>query len=361
MTRDDLTIKKAAGSRCWGTGLIAMDIVATEMGEFATTGGSCGNVMAILAWLGWSTTPIARLGDDICGDFVRNELSVSGVDTRFLSRESGVQTPIVIQRFVTDKVGRQIHRFSLTCPECGAWLPRHRPITLQQAEALRDSEQHPNAYYFDRVSPASLRLAKAARDNGALVVLEPSSIGEEKKFQSAVDLCHILKYSQDRLGHVPDLAVAPSPKLIVETQGDAGLRFRWRNQWTKLDAFKVDELVDAAGSGDWCTAALIHQIGSRSAEGLKDLRKSQVVAALRRGQALAAINCHYFGARGVMLVMTLHQLNTRLRNLAVQADGRPPENETAAVAGVKPPEYCRQCDSAMSIKGDAIKSAQRLA
>ncbi len=361
MTRDGLTIKKAAGLRCWGTGLVAMDIVATEMGEFATTGGSCGNVMAILTWLGWATTPVARLGDDVSGAFIRKELSAGGVDTRFVSHESAVQTPIVIQRFVTDRDGRQVHRFSLTCPECGSWLPRHRPITLRDAEALRDSGQHPKVYYFDRVSPGALRLAKTARKKGALVVFEPSSIGDEEKIQSAVDLCHILKYSQDRLGHVPDLAVAPSPKLVVETQGEAGLCFRWRNRWTQLDAFEVNTLVDAAGSGDWCTAALIHQIGSQGANGLKNLRKGEVVAALRSGQALAAINCQYFGARGAMLVMTLRQLNSRLRQLTVQADGQPLENETVAPAGPEPPDYCRQCDPAASIIGDAMKSDLRLA
>ena len=344
MTQNGLQLKRAAGSRCWGTGLIAMDIIESDQGEFAAAGGSCGNVMAILAWLGWATTPVARLGDDDAGTFVMNEFKTYRVGTRFMSRESTVQTPIVIQRFVTDKEGRQVHRFSLTCPECGAWLPRHRPITLQQAERLRDSAQHPKAYYFDRVSPGALRLAKIAREKGAIVFFEPASIGDERKFQNAVDICHVLKYSRDRVGHVPDLAMAASPKLVVETQGAAGLRFRWRNRWTQLDAFETDILIDAAGSGDWCTAALVHHIGTRAGMGLKDLRKEELVIALRTGQALAAINCHYFGARGAMLAMSVGQLNRRLRKLALQTYSRPLEIVTASRFGATPPDYCRQCD-----------------
>lgn len=361
MTRIDLQVTKAGGSRCWGAGFVAVDIVETEIKEFAATGGSCGNVMAILAWLGWSTTPVARLGEDASGDFVCNELSEGGVDTQFLSREAGVQTPIVIQRFVRDKDGGQVHRFSLTCPECRAWLPRHRPITLQQAGALVDSGQRPNAYYFDRVSPAAIRLASVARENGALVVFEPSSVGDEKKFQTAVDLCHVLKYSQDRLGHLPDLAVTASPRIIVETQGEDGLRFRWKNRWSHLDAFEVNPFVDAAGAGDWCTAGLIHRIGQVGAKGLRQLRKEDLVVGLRTGQAIAAINCNYYGARGAMLAISLRTLNQRLRLLAVQPIIKPIDDATEVITSQPPVDYCHRCDPTDTAGVFSTKSHRRLA
>ena len=56
---------------CWGVGFVAMDVVDVEGDRFAAVGGSCGNVMAILAWLGWTARPIARLGGDATGDFIR--------------------------------------------------------------------------------------------------------------------------------------------------------------------------------------------------------------------------------------------------------------------------------------------------
>lgn len=347
-------VRKASRSRCWGAGLVAMDIVATDHGNFAATGGSCGNVMTILAWFGWTATPVARLGEDVAGMFVRDELQEARVDTHHLGPEAGVSTPIVIQRFVTANDGTQTHRFSLTCPECGAWLPRYRPITLRQADELRQSAQQPKAFYFDRVSPGALRLAHVARDRGALVMFEPASIGDEKKFQQAVDLCHVLKYSHDRLGHVPDLAIAARPKLIVETHGKLGLRFRWRNHWTRLESFDVDGLVDAAGSGDWCSAALIHKIGSQGAAGLSTLRKEALIAAVRTGQALASINCRYYGARGAMLAMNLRQLNRRLDQLMRPAAEKSPAVDEAKVGGVAPPEYCRRCDPTVASANDAM-------
>lgn len=359
MSRIDLQLTVAPGSRCWGVGFMALDIVVADTAEFAATGGSCGNVMAILRWLGWDAAPIARVGMDVAGDWIRKELIEQGVDTQFLSVEAGVQTPIVVQRFVTKGDGSRGHRFSLTCPDCGAWLPRHRPITLRQAAAPIESGQIPNAYYFDRVSPGALLLAKRAREQGALVVFEPSSIGDEKKFCSAVELCHVLKYSQDRLGHVPDLAFAKSPRIIVETQGELGLRFRWCNRWTHLDAFIADPLVDAAGSGDWCTAVLIHLLGHRGSTGLEQLRKGALISALRLGQASAAINCQYLGARGSMLAMPRLAFNRKLRQLAGRPEAVSVDVEPTLDALQPPGDFCLHCDDSRPRVNDRRVAAQR--
>ena len=188
------------------------------------------------------------------------------------------------------------------------------------------------------------------------MVFEPASVGDEKKFREAVDLCHVLKYSQERLGNVPDLAVTQAPKLIVETQGQQGLRFRWRKRWTHLDAVSTENPVDAAGSGDWCTAALIHMIGQQGSKGLEQLRKASLVVALRTGQTLAAINCQYIGARGAMMVMNIRQLNGHLFQLSDKALTLLVEDDTSTI-GATPPDYCLRCgpNEALSA-GDANAS-----
>lgn len=127
MTRIDLLLKPATGSpTCIAVGFVAADIIEGSVEEFAAVGGSCGNVMAILAWLGWNAVPVSRLGRDWAAKIIRRDLGALGADLTGLSDEKSVQTPIVIQRFVKDRTGRQTHRFSLTCPECGGWLPRYR-------------------------------------------------------------------------------------------------------------------------------------------------------------------------------------------------------------------------------------------
>lgn len=316
MTRIDLQIKKHCSTySAVGAGFIALDIVEGRTTTFATSGGSCGNVMAMLAWLGWNAIPSSRIGRDAASEFIMQEYEKIGVDTSRLILDERVSTPIVIQKFTETADGGRSHRFSLSCPDCGSWLPRFRPMTIKHAEPLLTSKLKPQVLYLDRVTPASLRLARWARELGTLVMLEPSSIGDEKSFLRAVDLCDVLKYSWERLGHVPDLAEAKSPKVIIETKGQDGLRIRWRGHWSSLPAFRAPVFEDAAGSGDWCSAGFLHLIGFRGAAGLDTLKKADLSRALKFGQALAAINCRFEGARGLMTFMELPQANRALRSL----------------------------------------------
>lgn len=346
MTRIDLQIRKHRKSNpVIGTGFIALDIVEGKSDNFSTAGGSCGNVMAMLAWLGWTASPVGRIGRDSAGNYILNEYKKLGVDTRHIIRDKQIATPIVIQRFAETADGERTHRFSLSCPDCGGWLPRFRPMTINQATPILNSDFAPRIFYFDRVAPASLRLANWAKEAGALVLFEPSSVGDEKSFSQAVDLCHVMKYSHDRLGHVPDLAAAKSPRLIVETLGEEGLHMRWRGRWSTLPAFQESGFEDAAGSGDWCSAGLLHLVGGRGAEGFANLKKADLDRALKFGQALATLNCRFEGARGLMTHMNQQAANKALRSLAEK--GTPVEFELDSTAVKRiPKNLCGLCKPA---------------
>ncbi len=317
-SRIDLQLRKAkSGLSFLSSGFVALDVLEGQGGRLAAAGGSCGNVTAIMAWLGWPSATIARLGADQAGNIVSEDLSAVGVSLKYLRRENGARTPIVLQRFVQSADGTRRHRFSLVCPECGAWLPRFRSVVLSHAAEVMEGKA-PTAFYFDRVSPAIVRTAVWARDCGALVIFEPSSIPDDPLFQRAVETCHILKYSDERLGRTAELAEARQPSLVIHTRGAAGLRVRWRGRWSDLQAFQVPRVLDAAGSGDWCTAGILHvlcQPGSGSSV-LEKARKTDVERALRLGQALAAVNCAFEGARGLMYAASRDRLNRMLSRLA---------------------------------------------
>lgn len=315
--RIDLALHQARGNPvCVGAGFVALDIVESSVHSFAAAGGSCGNVMAILAWLGWDAKPVARIGADWAGELLTTDMDRAGADTSSLLLEERAKTPIVIERFVEHASGQRSHRFSLTCPECGAWLPRYRALTISQINEFLIQAPQPKAFYFDRVSPATVKLARWAKDEGAIVLFEPSAIGDERLFQKAVELCHILKFSHDRLGHIHDLAKAPAPRMVIETMGEEGLRVRWRSRWSEHPAFQVSNLRDAAGSGDWCSAGLIHVLAQNNgAKTFDELRKADIDRAIRFGQALAAVNCSFEGARGAMLALSLKQVGRLLLHL----------------------------------------------
>ncbi|NSX56106.1 hypothetical protein HRQ87_15020 [Sulfitobacter sp. 1151] len=116
------------------------------------------------------------------------------------------------------------------------------------------------------------------------------------------------------MGHLPGLAKVSGPKIIIETHGADGLKVRWRSRWSALPAITANRVVDAAGSGDWCTAALIHTIGEGGSKALESLNKARLDYGLRLGQALAAINCGFEGARGAIDQLGFGRLNAMLGN-----------------------------------------------
>lgn len=314
---------------CIGTGFIALDIVVNKDDVKAApklwTGGSCGNVLTILSYLGWTSYPIARLGKDVAAKSIRQDLKQFRVKLDFIDNDPQSSTPVIIEQIFIGSKGTPKHRFQLECPSCGFGLPRYKAILVKKVSELLNKTPVASTFYFDRVSPASLRLANAFRSKGSLIVFEPSSIGNEKLFQKAVETSHILKYSSERLGHIDILSHEESLFLQVETLGSEGLQYRLRNKqasnrWSRIPAFNISDIKDAAGSGDWCTAGMIHLLGRNGTTGLENILEEDVVNALNFGQALAALNCGFEGARGGMYSLTKDNFKEDLKKFVSSVD-----------------------------------------
>lgn len=341
--RIDLRLEKAKpAATVVGSGFVALDVIECGGGERFAAGGTCGNVLAILAWLGWRSAPVARLGKDGAGGFVLKELGHAGVETGLVRQDGGTPTPVVVQRTVVDAAGRRSHRFALTCPECGQWLPRFRPIVRADAEQAKSSGLQPSVFFFDRVSPGIVGLARWARQAGALVMFEPSSFSDEKAFRAAIELAHVLKYSKERLGHVRDFGNTPYPAVVIETLGEEGLRVLWKGHWSEFEAFDAPRFVDAAGAGDWTSAGFLHVVGQGGSAGLKGCSKTAIERALRIGQALSALNCGFEGARGLMEVADREKVSRMLRAMAGGSGSLPEDVELEAQPSIKV-RLCELC------------------
>jgi sugar/nucleoside kinase (ribokinase family) len=68
-------------------GFVAFDVVfgLEHPGPRIYAGGTCGNVAATFAFLGWDASPLARLSDDAAGRVVRRDLARWGVKTQYLA------------------------------------------------------------------------------------------------------------------------------------------------------------------------------------------------------------------------------------------------------------------------------------
>ena len=307
-----------------GTGLLALDVVMhTDISQPPRlyAGGTCGNVLMILSYLGWESYPIARLNGDEASRYVLSDLRRWGVHTELVKTRPTADTPIVIQRFRRTADGQLLHRFLWTCPNCGAWLPGYKPVHSNATDSILSKLRQPKVFFFDRPSRGAIILAKAYAKIGALVVFEPSGTGEPHLFREALSHTHILKYANERMNELTGLHIARSPLLVVETLGSEGLRFRSRMPacrtygWRKIDACKVTTPKDPAGAGDWCTAGIIHVLGRRGILGFNSVKEIDLKHAFDFGQALAAWNCQYEGARGGMYLVDKRSFHREISHI----------------------------------------------
>lgn len=294
---------------CIGTGLVALDIILNGSPKTLPrlhTGGSCGNVLTILSYLGWETFPIARLADNRATAELEEDLKRWKVKTELITKTDDGSTPIIIHRILKDKQGKPKHRFEFRDPDTGKWLPQYKPVLSRDISSiLEKKQQKPSFFYFDRINRASIELAKNFKNEGAIIFFEPSSIGSKRSlFEECLEVTDIVKFSSDRIPNYTELFPKRQATLEIETLGKDGLRFRFaksknKDGWQSLAPYATtNDVIDTAGAGDWCSAGVIYSMAGCS--DLKKMTIKHIKGALSFGQALGAINCLFDGARGAM-------------------------------------------------------------
>lgn len=360
------TTPKAKRPVAVGTGLIALDAVVSADRSLAVrywAGGTCGNVLIALKYLGWTAQPIARLAADAATELVLSDLRRWGVSKRYVRIDADGATPVIVERITRDASGRVSHSFSWRCETCGARYPNYKPELSSVAEALAPRMRNVSVFFFDRASPAALVLARAAIEAGAVVMFEPSGIGNPILFGQAWELSHIVKYSHERLSEFPDIDRENGPRLIIETLGQAGLRYRWRRAsaqfgaWSKLKAIAVTDVKDTAGSGDWCTVGILARLGATGYAGFSRATDHQVRNAIQYGQALAAWNCRFEGARGGMYSVTRRQFHDQISELLSGNKNVVPLPAEQVISPADRSVICRVCE----LSGSSRKTAQKKA
>ena len=293
-----------------GTGLLALDDVRIEGDRRPPrrwAGGTCGNVLLALSYLGWRSAPIARLQPGAAADRVLEDIERWDVSAKFISLEADGSTPVIVHRIGRRSSGEPYHTFSWRCPTCGNRLPSYKPVLASAALDVASRLGSPQVFFFDRVSRGALLLAAEAAARGAAIVFEPSMVGHPGLFREAWELADVVKFSHERLQDLPgECEAIAGPRLIIETQGSEGLRYRSglrgspTRGWRRSPALEAEEIKDTAGAGDWCTAGIVHKLLSGGAAALARVTAPQLRDAIRYGQALAAWTCGFEGARGGM-------------------------------------------------------------
>ena len=295
-----------------GTGLLTIDIIKNNVENqppISKAGGSFGNVITILSYLGWDAYPIARLGNDDIAIKIKDDLNKFNVNLNYIMLDKSTKTPLIIENVGNDKSNKPKHSFRLSCPNCNSWFPRYKPLTLNQVDELIPKIPSVSVFYFDRLAPAVLKLAEFYHKRGALIIFEPAKISDIKLLSKCLKMCHILKYQEGSLKGHEELIRNSNLPLEIETLGSEGLRYRFKtrnlkiSKWFKLKTYDIGEIKDAAGAGDWCSAGLIHIFGQYGSAGFLKLNQKDYLRAFNFCQALAAFACKFEGARGGMYLL----------------------------------------------------------
>ena len=293
---------------CVGSGLVALDIIYGQYDKQPNflAGGSCGNVLTILSYMGWNSYPIIRLGKDIEGKRIVEDMKEWKVKTKFIETELGTNSPRIIERIFGGENPK--HRFYTKC-EHGNWLPSRKSFLLKSFEHIQNKIPKSNIFYFDRATPSAYKIALHLKKQGSIIVFEPPKfLQDDKTFLKCIKIADIVKhcYSQAKDTARSDINIP----LEIQTKGKEGLQYKAKffvqENWKKLPAIPTDDLIDAAGSGDWLTAGLIHML--RNHKLLEQVTEKKLEYALNFGQTLASLNCNYIGARGIMYNMSKSKL-----------------------------------------------------
>jgi sugar/nucleoside kinase (ribokinase family) len=333
--------------RLVAAGLCALDIVfgLDDPAPKFYAGGTCGNVVAGLAFLGWESTPIARLGHDVAGDFVRQDLERWGVDTSLLGLAPSGATPIVLEKIHLSKNGMPKHRFLWNCPDCGSYFPPFRPVLHSQVTDLKTKLGRPEIFYADRVSRSTVELAKHFHEEGSLVYFEPSAAGDPKQFREMLQLCDVLKYSAQRARSFSELLRDHKAYLEIETLGEDGLRFRTRRSFTSWQAVAAYEvkIKDTAGSGDWTSVGFMSEMLRGGKKSLENCTKQNVSSCLERAEALAAFNCQFEGPRGGMYQLSRARFMESVAALEAKKPGDPLQKSISLAQQLSTAAVCPSC------------------
>jgi fructokinase len=338
-------------------GLVALDIVFTADDDTpprSYAGGTCGNVLTILSYLGWSSIPVSRLRNDKASKRLLEDLHQWGVSTKFVSQTPDGSTPVIVQRIKRSSNGVPRHSFSWRCPSCGAYLPGYKPVLAAQIEAAALSVPKGEVFFFDRVSRATLLMAAISRKRGAVVCFEPASVGDPALFKEAWAVSHVVKYSHERLSEMAELGLGHAKYgnvlLEIETIGAEGLRYRsWlpaaaTKSWVSVEPFSVPDVKDTSGAGDWFTAGVLNSLARKGAAGLAKSTRIQLRTAVENGQALAAWNCRFEGARRGMYEVSRSELESAVKQILGRSAGAVVEaSESSGKAHEDVAELCHSC------------------
>ena len=273
----------------------------TETVIAESVGNTCGNVAAILPYLGVLTYPIGHFDQSGQGLQIKKDLQRYGADVRFVENSENGGTTLLRCTHKRDKMTGE-HTISFRATSPGSRFPKRRFIRVRdEAPAfIENLDFVPDIFFFDAAEAGLRYIAGELRKRGTLVYFEPESDADKKKFLKAVEVSDIVKFSNEK---VCDLSFVGQydNKLFVRTLGVDGLEFNLCGQgWGRVAPVSNDNVVDWEGAGDWTTSQFIACLCERGILSIAQMTIDSVKECLEAACRTASRSVSYLGSKGMI-------------------------------------------------------------
>lgn len=273
----------------------------TETVIVESVGNTCGNVAAILPYLGVQSFPVAHFDLSEQGLQIKEDLQRYGADVRFVQNSAGGGTTLLRCTHKRDKMtGEHTVSFRATSP--GSRFPRRRFLRVRdEAPAFMEKLDFvPDVFFFDAPEAGLRYLAGELRNKGTLVYFEPESDADKAKFLKAVEVSDIVKFSHEKVSDL-DFVAQNSDKLFIRTMGAEGLEFNLCGQgWVKVATVPNENVVDWEGAGDWTTSQFIACLCEKEMLSVAQMTAETVRSCLEVACRTASRSVSYMGSKGMI-------------------------------------------------------------
>lgn len=296
----------------------------------ANPGGAPCNVLAMLAKYGHKTSFIGKVGNDMFGRRLKEEIEQAGIDSAGLCFDDDVRTTLAFVQTYED--GDRDFSFYRN-PGADMMLTKEE-VSIEQ---LTDSKiLHIGTFSMTNESAreATKYALEIARENDMFISFDPNlreplwNSFEEARSQIAYCLkfCDVLKISdneiqwfsgkEDYTEGVRKLQQKYQIPLILLSMGKQGSRAYWGEHMVEVPPFLLDQTIETTGAGDTFFGCCLHFLIEYGLENVRkgSLTEAQLSKMLTYANAAAALITTKKGALRVMPDETQIEALVKVRN-----------------------------------------------
>ena len=254
-------------------------------GYVQAAGGEAATTMVGLQRLGLKTAYLGRFGADEEGAFGLRSLTEEGVDVRFAETIAGARTQIAFI-VIDERSGERTIIWN-----------RDELLAYDEKDAPLDAAALGKVLHFTpHDTKACLRMARAAKENGAIVSIDIDNVfeGVEELLPfvdiliSAAEFPEKLVGIKDKKKSLHEIKSRFGCKIVGMTLGAGGSMLLCENEFVETEGFAVPgDCKDTTGAGDSFRAGLLYGL----------LNGETVETSARMANAVAALKCRALGAR----------------------------------------------------------------